>query len=85
MSQACKFLVYLLMNRRDRGREPCSVLSCSPTCRVLVIVCSPADILVITQQVFWCLFLCILMYDDNGEEEEEEEEEEGISNKRISY
>ena len=41
------------------GREPCSVLSCSLTRSVLVIVYSPAYTLAIDQQIFWCLVLYI--------------------------
>ena len=40
---------------------PCSDLSCS-TCSILVIVCKPADTVVKDQQIFWCQFLCILIY-----------------------
>ena len=43
------------------GEEPCSILSLSPTCS-LVVVCSPAETLVIDQLVFWYLFfLCNIM------------------------
>ena len=51
--------------RRERrvGESLVLCLFCSQTLSVLVVVCSPADTLVIDQLVFWCLFFsCILMY-----------------------
>ena len=42
------------------GREPCSVLSCSPTCSVIIIVCSPTDTLVIHTPT--CVLASVIMY-----------------------
>ena len=35
----------MLLEGEEGGREPCSVLSCSQTLSVIVVVCSAADIL----------------------------------------
>ena len=45
---------------RGGERSLFSDLAYSPTCSVRIVVCSPADILVIDRPIFWCLFLYIL-------------------------
>ena len=42
-------LLFPLQRERRMGREPCSVIFCSQTLSVLVVVCSTADTLVIDQ------------------------------------